>query len=81
MVPNWAKCHRCWMKSLHFLLKLLSNGTQRNHMLQDQNQLNIKHVIKEHFLTWMSDNKMNHSYGLSYDETLFLSYQMMFTLP
>ena len=33
------------------------------------------HVIKEQFLKWMSHNKMNLSHGLSYDETLFLSYQ------
>ena len=33
------------------------------------------HVIKEQFLKWMSYNKMNQSHGLSYDETLFLTYQ------
>ena len=33
------------------------------------------HVIKEPVLKWMSYNKMNQSHGLSYDETLFLSYQ------
>ena len=33
-------------------------------------------MIKQQFLKWMNYNKMNQSYdGLSYDETLFLSYQ------
>ena len=32
-------------------------------------------VIKEQLLKWMSYNKMNQSHGLSYDQTLFLSYQ------
>ena len=59
-------------KSSHFVLKLLSSGTEQNHMLQDQNQLN---VIKEYLLKWMSNNEMNQCYRLSYFETLFLSYQ------
>ena len=33
------------------------------------------HMIKEQLLKWMSYNKMNQSHGLSYDETLFISYQ------
>ena len=33
------------------------------------------HVIKEQLLKGMCYNKINQSHGLSYDETLFLSYQ------
>ena len=33
------------------------------------------HEIKEQLLKWMSYNKMNQSHGLTYNETLFLSYQ------
>ena len=33
------------------------------------------HVIKEQFLKRLGYNTMNQSHGLSYDETLFLSYQ------
>ena len=36
---------------------------------------NKTHVIKEHLLKWMSYNQMKQSYSLSYDESLFLSYQ------
>ena len=32
-------------------------------------------VMKEYFSKWMSYSKMNQSYGLSFDETVFLSYQ------
>ena len=32
-------------------------------------------MIKEQLLKWMSCDKMNQSQGLSYDQTLFLSYQ------
>ena len=33
------------------------------------------HLIKEQFLKFMNYNKMNQSYGLSCDKTLFRSYQ------
>ena len=32
-------------------------------------------TLKEQLLKWMGYNKMNQSHGLSYDETLLLSYQ------
>ena len=38
------------------------------------------HVIKEQLLKLMSYNKMNQSHGLSYGETLFLSYQKVPTV-
>ena len=48
---------RCCMKSLHSVLKLLSNGTQQNYPRLKSAKYKI-HVIKEQLLKWMSYNKM-----------------------
>ena len=53
------------MKILLYVSKLLSN---RITLAKYKT-----HVIKEHLK--MSNNDINQSYGFSYDETLFLSYQ------
>ena len=64
------------MKSSHSVLKLISVGTLQNHMLQRLKSAKCStHVMKEYLLKWIGNNQMNQSDGLSYDETLFLSYQ------
>ena len=54
-----------------FCLKLPSSGTWQI----TATRLKPAYVMKKHILKWMSYNKINQSYDLSYDENLFLSHQ------
>ena len=47
----------------------------KSHATRLKSDKHTTHVIKEQLLKWIRYNKMNQSHGLSYDETLFLSYQ------
>ena len=63
-----------YMFTLSFKITIKWNLT-KSHAAILKSAKHKTHVIKEQLLKWMSYNKMNQSHGLSYDETLFLSYQ------